>query len=60
MDPEQLWETTMDPQSRILLQVKMQDAIDADAIFDTLMGERPELRRQFIDENATLVKDLDI
>lgn len=60
MDPEQLWETTMDPENRTLLQVKMQDAIDADAIFDTLMGERPELRRQFIDENATLVEDLDI
>jgi len=60
MDPEQLWETTMDPERRTMLQVKMQDAIDADAIFDTLMGERPELRRQFIDDNAGLVKDLDI
>lgn len=60
MDPEQLWETTMDPEKRTMLQVKMQDAIDADAIFDTLMGERPELRRQFIDDNAGLVKDLDI
>ena len=60
MDAEQLWDTTMNPEKRTLLQVKMQDAIDADAIFDTLMGERPELRRQFIDDNATLIKDLDI
>ena len=60
MDPEQLWETTMNPESRTLLQVKMQDAIDADNIFDTLMGDRPELRRQFIDDNAGMVTDLDI
>jgi len=60
MDPEQLWDTTMDPEKRVMLKVKLEDAIDADAIFDTLMGERPELRREFIDANATLVKDLDI
>ncbi len=60
MDPEQLWETTMDPATRTLLQVKMEDAIQANDIFDILMGERPELRREFIDKNADLVKDLDI
>ena len=60
MDPEQLWDTTMNPESRTLLQVKMQDAIDADAIFDTLMGDNPELRRKFIDDNPNLVTDLDI
>ena len=60
MDPDQLWETTMDPATRTLLQVKMEDAIQANDIFDVLMGERPELRREFIDKNADLVKDLDI
>ena len=60
MDPEQLWETTMNPETRTLLRVKMADAIDADKIFDTLMGERPELRRQFIDDNPVLMEKLDI
>lgn len=60
MDPEQLWETTMDPEHRTLLQVKMDDAIQANEIFDVLMGERPELRREFIDKNAEFVKNLDI
>lgn len=56
----QLWETTMNPEKRILLQVTMQDAVEADALFNQLMGEEPELRRAFIEENATLVTDLDV
>ena len=60
MTKEQLWETTMSPEHRILLQVKMEDAVEADEIFNTLMGENPELRREFIEKNATLVKNLDI
>ena len=60
MTNDQLWETTMSPEHRTLLQITLEDAIEADAIFNTLMGENPELRRKFIEENATLVKDLDI
>ena len=60
MDPEQLWETTLNPENRILLQVNMQDAVEADRIFNELMGEDVELRRKFIEENATLVKELDV
>ena len=60
MNAEQLWETTMNPENRILLKVTMEDAFAADETFSKLMGEDVELRRQFIEENATLVKDLDV
>jgi DNA gyrase subunit B len=60
MDAEQLWETTMDPANRVLVQVKVEDAEKADAIFNKLMGTEVELRKNFIQSRATFVKDLDI
>jgi DNA gyrase subunit B len=60
MSTEQLWDTTMNPATRTLIKVRMEDAVEADKMFSVLMGESPSLRRQFIEENATLVKDLDV
>lgn len=60
MNKEQLWETTMDPARRTLVRINVEDAVEADKYFSLLMGEQPELRRQFIEENAKLVEELDV
>jgi DNA gyrase subunit B len=60
MNPDQLWSTTMNPDTRTLLQVSIENAAEASLVFDTLMGDKVEPRREFIEKNAQYVKNLDV
>mgnify|MGYP000763841560 FL=1 len=60
MSSEQLWQTTMNPETRTMMQVSVEDAMAADEIMSLLMGDKVEPRKEFIEENAKLVTDLDI
>jgi DNA gyrase subunit B len=60
MNPEQLWQTTMNPETRNIMQIRLEDAVEAEAIFTTLMGENVAPRREFIEENALSVSNLDV